>query len=143
MSAGRSGTIRIRVRFGETDAAGIVFYATYFTWFDAGTSNLIRVPGVASVDADGRPTFPLPIIEAGAQFVAPVRADQELDLISTVATIGTSSLRIEHDLRALDGSVIARGFEQRVFVRFHAGSLGSQPIPPDLRAHLTGASEPG
>jgi hypothetical protein len=51
--------------------------------------------------------------------------------------IGTSSLRVEHEVRALDGTVVGRGFEQRVFVRIVGGSLVPHPIPDVLRAHLT------
>ena len=32
-----------RVRFGDTDAAGIVYYANFYRWFEAGRSELMRV----------------------------------------------------------------------------------------------------
>ena len=38
----RTHVTRTRVRFGETDAAGIVFYPTFYAWFDMGTSGLLR-----------------------------------------------------------------------------------------------------
>jgi YbgC/YbaW family acyl-CoA thioester hydrolase len=132
--------LRVRVRFGETDAAGIVYYGTYFLWFDAATAGLIRIPGEPAVVADGKPRFPLPLVEVGATFRLPVRFDQELDIISTAAKIGETSLRVEHEVRTLDGDLVARGFEQRVYCRIDGGRFEKEPLPNELRQHLTAAS---
>src|SRR5438270_10221089 len=69
--------MRTRVRFGETDAAGIVFYPTFFAWFDVGTTGLLRAAlGGELNGAHGRPRFPVPIVETGARFVAPLHFDE-------------------------------------------------------------------
>ncbi len=137
MTTYREERLRLRVRFGETDAAGIVFYGTFLSWFDAGVSNLIRIPGIPSAHEDGKPTFVLPIAEVGAKFFSPLRVDQEFDLVSTVVQIGTTSLRVEHEAFALDGTRIAAGFEQRVHCVIVDGDFIKEPIPDVLRAHLT------
>jgi acyl-CoA thioester hydrolase len=137
MSGGRTATIRVRVRFGETDAAGIVYYGSYIGWFDAAMSNLIRIPGVSSTQADGKPTYPLTLVEVGMRFFAPVRFDAELDLTSRIVSLGTTSLRVEHEVRSLAGDVVASGFEVRVFVRIDGGAFIKQPIPQELRDHLS------
>jgi YbgC/YbaW family acyl-CoA thioester hydrolase len=140
ISNGRRATARIRVRFGETDAAGIVYYGAYFAWFDIGSQELMRLPGVPSIDPDGRPHYPIPMVDCGATFLAPVRYDQELDVVSSVVEIGTTSIRIAHEIRALDGRIVARGFQQRVLVRFTAGGFQKVSLPQALRDHLSGAS---
>ena len=38
----RSNEIQMTVEFGNTDAAGIVFYPNYFMWFDKGTHWLFK-----------------------------------------------------------------------------------------------------
>jgi YbgC/YbaW family acyl-CoA thioester hydrolase len=133
----RSERLRLRVRFGETDAAGIVFYGTFLSWFDAGVSNLIRIPGVPSAQKDGKPTFVLPIVEVNAKFFAPLRVDEEIDLVSTVVKIGTTSVRVEHEAFALGGTRIAAGFEQRVHCRIVEGAFIKEPLPSVLHAHLS------
>lgn len=141
MSAGRTARLRLRVRFGETDAAGIVFYGTFLSWFDAGVSNLIRIPGIPSAQKDGKPTFVLPIVEVGAKFFASLRVDQEFDLVSTVVQIGTTSVRVEHEAFDLDGARVAAGFEQRVHCRIVDGDFIKEPLPDVLRAHLSEPKE--
>ncbi len=135
---GRTGRVSVRVRFGETDAAGIVYFAVYFAWFDFGTQSLCRIPGVASTAPDGKPRYPIPMVECGATFLAPVRSDQELEIVSRVVALGGTSLRVEHEILTLEGRLVARGFEQRVHVRILADRFEKEPLPAELRAHLTG-----
>jgi YbgC/YbaW family acyl-CoA thioester hydrolase len=139
---GSQSVLRTRVRFGETDAAGIVFYPTFFIWFDSGTHELLRVGDTPSRDARGAPKDPLPIVECGATFLAPLQFDEEIEIVSTVASIGESSLRVEHEVRTLAGKTCARGFEQRVYIEFKDGRLAKAPIPAALRARLDGSAAP-
>jgi YbgC/YbaW family acyl-CoA thioester hydrolase len=130
--------LRTRVRFGETDAAGIVYYPTYFTWFDSGTHGLLRFGEEPGRDERGAPKFPLPIVECGATFKAPLQFDEEIEIVSTVVAMTETSLRVEHEVRTLTGKVCATGFEQRVFVTLQSGRPAKAPIPPELRARLDG-----
>src|ERR1700694_289612 len=93
---GRTHLTRTRVRFGETDAAGIVFYPTFFAWFDTGVSGLLRAAARPLLGEEGRPRWAVPIVEAGASFRAPLYYDDPIVIRSTVVELGTSSMRIEH-----------------------------------------------
>jgi YbgC/YbaW family acyl-CoA thioester hydrolase len=137
---GLQTTLRTRVRFGETDAAGIVYYPTFFGWFDTGTHGLLREGNAPGRDKRGAPKHPLPIVECGATFLAPLQFDEEIEIISTVASMSDSALRVEHEVRTLGGATVARGFEQRVYVALTDGKLGKASIPPELRARLEGSS---
>jgi YbgC/YbaW family acyl-CoA thioester hydrolase len=134
---GRVHVSRTRVRFGETDAAGIVFYPTFFAWFDVGTTGLLRAASGGAVmhEADGRPRLPVPIVESGARFVAPLYYDDAIAIRSTIVELGTSSLRVEHVVLRGDQEV-ARGFEVRVLIGMDGGRLAAVPLPQELRAAL-------
>lgn len=138
---GARSVLRTRVRFGETDAAGIVYYPTYFAWFDTGTHGLLREGDAPARNARGAPQHELPIVECGATFLAPLQFDEEIEIVSTVAAVGTTSLRIEHEVRTLSGQPVARGFEQRVHVAIVEGKLGKTPIPAGLRERLERSPE--
>jgi len=138
---GRTHVTRTRVRFGETDAAGIVFYATFFAWFDVGTTGLLRAAHPELTDAHGRPRWPVPIVEAGARFVAPLYFDDAIEIRSTITELGTSSLRVEHVI-VRGETEAARGFEVRVLIApaGEDGRIVAAPLPPELRAALADPS---
>jgi acyl-CoA thioester hydrolase len=135
---GRTGHVHIRVRFNETDAAGIVFYANYFVWADLATQALLRMDEATGRGPDGTPRFPLAIVECGGTFLAPTRFDDELAIETVVASMGTSSVRFAHTFSRLSGEVVARVFEQRVLTQTVDGVVAKKALPDDLRRYLTG-----
>jgi acyl-CoA thioester hydrolase len=137
MIRGRTGTVTTRVRFGETDAAGIVFYPTFYAWFDMGATALVRGASAVGVhDADGRPRWPIPIVEAGASFLAPLYFDDAIAIETTVADVGARSFRLEHVVLRGDEEV-ARGYEVRVHVKREGGRYVSAALPDELRTYFT------
>lgn len=135
-SAGKVAATTVRVRFGETDAAGIVYYPTFFTWFSLGTDTLLRVDGSSLRDPEGGPVWPLPTVNCGATFSAPLFYDDEIVVRSSVAEIGSRSFRVEHVITRNEREV-ARGFEVRVYVRREGNRLSAVPLPDELRACLS------
>jgi len=132
---GRTHRTHTRVRFGETDAAGIVFYPTFYAWFDLGTTGLLRAAAGALLDANGTMRWPVPIVESGARFGVPLYFDDPITIRSAIAALGRSSFRVEHVVSR--GAVeVAQGFEARVMIRHEGGRLVSVPIPQELRAAL-------
>jgi acyl-CoA thioester hydrolase len=138
---GRTHVTHTRVRFGDTDAAGIVFYPTFYVWFDVGTTGLLRaaVGGAPLLEPDGTMRWPIPIVDSGARFSSPLYFDDPIAIRSTVTALGRSSMRIEHVV--LRGPVeVAHGFEARVLIRHEAGKLVPAPFPQELRDALADAA---
>ena len=137
---GRSHVTHTRVRFGDTDAAGIVFYPTFYVWFDVGTTGLLRAAlgGAPLLEPDGTMRWPIPIVECGARFSSPLYFDDPIAIRSTIATLGRSSFRVEHVISRGELEV-ARGFEARVLIRHEDGKLVSAPFPQELRDALADA----
>lgn len=132
---GRTHRTRTRVRFGETDAAGIVFYPTFFAWFDTGVSGLLRAAAGPLLGAEGRPRWPVPIVEAGARFIAPLSYDDPIEIRSTIVELGKSSFRVEHVVLR-DDAEVARGFEVRVLIGYDGARMSARPLPQELRDAL-------
>src|SRR5437773_755775 len=75
--------VRVTVRWGETDPAGIVFYPRFFEWFDRGTEALFESLGLGwTVIFPRYGIVGVPIVESGARFVAPVRHGDEVGIRS-------------------------------------------------------------
>lgn len=67
----------LRVRYVETDAAGIAHHSSYLGWFEAARVEWLRAQGIdyAELERDG---FHLAVIEAFVRYVAPARFDDAL-----------------------------------------------------------------
>jgi acyl-CoA thioester hydrolase len=129
-----------RIEWGETDAAGIVFYPNYFRWFDQATHELFRELGysISTMLAQG---CAVPIIESGGRFLASLAYDDELVITSTVGDVRTRAFRVDHSITR-DGVVVCEGYEVRMFVRLGTSEekILPQRIPNELRALM--APEP-
>lgn len=84
---------RLRVRWAEVDAQGIVFNPHYFAYADVGMTEYMRTVGFpypSGLLAFGADLF---AVRSEAEFMASARYDDELDLAVRVEYLGRSSLR--------------------------------------------------
>ena len=59
----RGNETKIRVRYKDTDAMGIAYYANYFVWFEIGRTEWMRALGLPYRDLEKSGLF-LPVIKA-------------------------------------------------------------------------------
>lgn len=132
-----------RVRWGEADPAGIVYYPRFLEWFDEASDELFRALGLP-----WERFFPeqgitgLPILEVHCRFTAPLRYGDDLRIVSTIAEVRDKTLRIEHVVKHGE-TTCATGYEVRAWaVPAEDGALRARPIPEAVAARLRGEVEP-
>jgi len=128
------------IEWGHCDPAGIVFNARFFEFFDAGTWSLFEAAlGVKPRDLAA--TFGilgLPLVDAGARFIAPARFGDVVELTSQVSEFRRSSFDVDHRL-FVRGALAVEGHETRVWAArdpADAAKIRSQPIPPEVTARF-------
>jgi 4-hydroxybenzoyl-CoA thioesterase len=128
-----------RVSWGETDAAGIVFYPNYFRLFDQGTHDLFRELGHPVTTMLDR-GYVIPVVESKARFLTSLRYDDHFTTASRIAEIRTRAFRIEHRLIRGD-EVVCEGYEVRIWARLVDGGKRLEPeaLPHDLRLIMDSA----
>lgn len=130
----RSHTYRFRVIYGDTDMMGVVYYANYLRYFEAGRSEFMRAAGLTyrSLEARG---FGLPVASAEIKYLSPAYYDDELTLITQVEQLGFGSIRLSYVLtREADGAEIATGETKHACI----GPKGKiARLPDDLKASLS------
>src|SRR5690606_41632205 len=70
---------RLRVRYADTDAMGIAYYANYFVWFEVARTDLLRTLGWSYRAMEDAGTL-LPVIAADCRYRRPARYDDELEI---------------------------------------------------------------
>jgi YbgC/YbaW family acyl-CoA thioester hydrolase len=109
-------TTSIRVRWGDTDPAGIVFYPRFFEWYDLGTETLFESLGLPWPELFPRYRMAgVPIVESGSNFLHSVRYGETITIRSSVAWVKEKTFRMEHEISVGD-TVCAHGFEVRAWV---------------------------
>ncbi|HXX51870.1 MAG TPA: thioesterase family protein [Xanthobacteraceae bacterium] len=131
---------RFTIEWGQCDPAGIVFNSRFFEFFDWGTWTLFEAAlGVNPQDlASAFGIVGLPLVDAGARFLAPARFGDVVDMTSQVSAFRRSSFDVEHRL-AIGGIVAVEGRETRVWAArdpADPSKMKSVPIPPEVTARF-------
>ncbi|MFZ5432490.1 MAG: acyl-CoA thioesterase [Calditrichota bacterium] len=119
----------IRVRYGETDAMGWVYYAKYLDYFEVGRTELIRDiwKPYREIEEKG---MRLPVIETGCRYIYGARYDEVLTIESVMTLPTAYRIRFDYQIyRDTDRKLLAEGFTEHCFV-----SSNGKPIriPQDL-----------
>jgi 4-hydroxybenzoyl-CoA thioesterase len=126
------------IEWGHCDPAGIVFNSRFFEFFDWGTWILFEAAlGVKPPDLAGAfGIMGIPLVDAGARFLAPARFGDEVEMTSQVIEFRRSSFDVEHQI-LVRGAVAVEGKETRVWAArdpADPAKIKSQPIPPEVAA---------
>jgi acyl-CoA thioester hydrolase len=100
---------QLRVIYGDTDQMGVVYYANYLRYFEAGRNEFIRAKGMRYRDIEERHRITLPVVETGVRYQVPARYDDLLSVETSLGEIGRASARFDYRLVREDGQVLATG----------------------------------
>src|SRR5882757_7100158 len=129
---------QLTIEWAHCDPAGIVFNSRFFEIFDAGTWALLEAAlGVpmrelsAVFDIAG-----VPLVDAGARFIAPVKFGDRVVHESQVSAFRRSSFDVEHRL-SLGAELATLGRETRGWAALDkAGRLRAKPLPDEVTARF-------
>ena len=119
-----------RVQFHETDLAGIVHFSWYFKYMEEAEHALWRSVGMSIVPPGH--DFGLPRVNANIDFKAPLKFEDEFEVVVTIEKVSRSSISYRHAI-VKGETVIAEGTMTAVHVDKKPGEpLKSAPIPQDI-----------
>lgn len=134
-----------RVEFAETDLAGIVHFANFFRWMESAEHAFLRSMGYSvHMNQEGRATG-WPRLKVGCDYSKPLRFEENVDVVLSVAEVRTRSVRYAFVIRrSSDGEVAARGETVAVHAQLDpaGGRLQAAAIPEELRARLVACVAP-
>ena len=103
----------VTLEWGDCDPAGIIYYPTYFKWWDQGTWRLFWAAGIdRRVMIEDMGGIEMPILNAVGTFESTVTPGARLVVESRVERWGNSSFRVAHRVMTQDGKTVAHGNER-------------------------------
>jgi acyl-CoA thioester hydrolase len=132
-------TLRIRVRYSETDQMGTFYNSRPLEWFECGRTELFRELGLPYAELERRGLY-LPLVEAHVEYLGRARYDDPLDMTSRLSWPSRASLRSDVDIRHVDTrKPIVRGYTIHAFT----DPQGRAIRPPAwFKEALTRAAQP-
>src|ERR1700741_3027426 len=99
MAEAKKFTIEERVRWGDVDAAGIIFYGAYIHFFEFAETELFRAVGLPYGVVFEELDIWLPRVHLECDFFSAAKLDELLEVSVFVAKMGHSSLRFNFEVR--------------------------------------------
>lgn len=102
--------LELRVRYAETDRMGVVYYAHYFTWFEAGRAHYLRRVGYSVLEAERERNLVFPVVTAAAKYHSSVTYDDLVTISTRLCWLSAVRAHFEYEVRAVDdGRLVATG----------------------------------
>jgi YbgC/YbaW family acyl-CoA thioester hydrolase len=125
-----------RIEFADTDMAGLVHFARFFTFMEAAEHAFLRSLGLSVVMEWEGEHVTFPRVHASCDFIRPVRFEDELDVELAVETVGRKAIHYAIEMR-LGDEVVARGKLTSVYCVIGEGNrLEGREVPSALRMRL-------
>ena len=116
------------VRFGDTDPAGIVFFARVFEYAHEAFEDCLAAGGLPLQTMLAQADWAMPLIHAEADYRAPMRLGEVLDVEVALAARSESSLTLAFAIRgAEDGKV--RATVRHVHVAVDRANFAKRALP--------------
>jgi len=128
-------TIEERVRWGDVDAASIIFYGAYIRFFEFAETELFRAVGLPySVMFDELDVW-LPRVHLECDFHHAAQLDDLLEVSVYVGRFGNKSMRLDFEVRR-KGDTLVIAEAHFVLVAVRRDTFETVPIPAELRERL-------
>ncbi len=133
--------IEERVRWGDVDAARIIFYGAYIRFFEFAETELFRAVGLPyGVMFDELDVW-LPRAHLECDFRRAAQLDDLLEVCVYVGRVGNKSLRLDFEVRR-NGESELTATAHFVLVAVDRNTFQSVPVPEDLKRRLAPYTRP-
>ena len=134
-------TIEERVRWGDVDAARIIFYGAYIRFFEYAETELFRAVGLQYGVMFDELKIWLPRVHLECDFKRAARLDDLLEVTVFVGRFGTKSMRLDFEVRRKgEPELIATA--HFILAAVNQDTFETVPIPAELREKLAPYAAP-
>ena len=128
---------KIRVRYGETDQMGYVYYGNYPLYYEVARTDMIRKLGwpYKKIEESG---VMLPVLSLNVKYIKPAFYDDELTIKTYIKKLPTVRIEFEYEVYNKKEELINKGNTTLVFVDMKTMKPTSAPqgFLDDIKKHF-------
>lgn len=106
---------KIRVRYGEVDQMGYVYYGTYALYYEIVRVESFRHLGVTYKEIE-EAGFLMPVLESQSKFIGPASYDEELKIVTSMREKPRVKIKFDYEIYTQDNDLIHTGETVLAFV---------------------------
>ncbi|HJW30818.1 MAG TPA: thioesterase family protein [Saprospiraceae bacterium] len=110
---------QVRVRYGETDQMGFVYYGVYAQYYEVARVEAMRDLGILYADLEKKHQIWMPVMHMQVRFLRPARYDDLLTIQTTVPALPQREIRFRYEIRNEAGVLINGALVQLCFLDAH------------------------
>src|SRR5437016_14202088 len=129
-ASGAVHSVKLRVYYEDTDAAGIVYYANYLKFAERGRTEMMRDLGFAHSEIAQETGIVFTVRRCSADYRAAARLDDMLTVETRIQQIGAATLSLDQQIRRDGETIVALD----VLVARIGRDGPPRRVPPGLRA---------
>ncbi|MDH3323502.1 MAG: acyl-CoA thioesterase [Flavobacteriaceae bacterium] len=120
--------IKLRVRYGETDQMGYVYYGNYAQYFEVGRVEWLRNLGVSykSLEASG---IMLPVLNLNVNYIKPAKYDDLLTIVTSLNKKPLVKIEFNFEIFNEQKELLTTGFTSLVFIDMKKNKPTKAPQP--------------
>lgn len=107
--------LHFRVRYGETDQMGVVYYGNYAQYFEMGRTEWLRKYGISYrwMEDNG---IMLPVVELQVKYKKSARYDDILSVHTKLVKLPSVKIEFEYEIYNQQNELLTTGYTSLVFV---------------------------
>jgi acyl-CoA thioester hydrolase len=117
----------IRVRYGETDQMGYLYYGNYALYYEVGRAEAMRALGITYREQEAEIGVMMPVMYLQSRYLRPAKYDELVRVRSEVRQLPTDQMRFFHEIRNEEGKLLNAGEVKLAFVDRQTGKRCQAP----------------
>ena len=123
----KSDIIQFRVRYGETDQMGFVYYGNYAQYYEIGRVEMLRSLGITYKNLEEDYGTFMPVLHLECRYVRPARYDDLLTIETTLRKLPSKDIIFNMEIRNEAGKIVNGGRVRLCFLDRYTEKVVNAP----------------
>lgn len=107
---------QIRIRYGETDQMGYVYYGNYAQFFEIGRVEMLRSLGLSYRQMEEAGIM-LPVVNFSVKYIKPARYDDLITIKTIISEIPGVKIKFDYEIYNESDLLLTKAHTELVFVK--------------------------